>query len=201
MRSVICRFFLFQVESKCSPGQKCLCAQTHACVYLCVLMCVCACGTIGGGGALLVVERWNINATLPLISLHLSPTCPLRVSPSKSMNRHSSDINRQLVCSVFQRQNTKTSLAPIFFLLPPFSSFVLKNIKISFLLRLVKVIGAGEAFIRSLTPRLRPRQIYQFSERRTSLRWLQVTCVCVVFWVFFLNAIFNLLDFEHEEPG
>lgn len=193
IRSVICRFSLFQVESKCSPGQKCLCVHTHTLVSICVCshvcsVCVCACGTIGGGGALVVVERWNINATLPLISLHLSPTCPLRVSPSKSMNRHSSHINRQLVCSVFQRQNTKTSLAPIFFsFFPPFSSFVLKNIKISFLLRLVKVIGAGEAFICSLTPRLRPRQIYQFSERRTSLRlcWLQVTCVCVFFGVFF----------------
>lgn len=84
---------------------------------------MCARGTIGGGGALVVVERWNINATLPLISLHLSPTCPLRVSPSKSMNRHSSDINRQLVCSVFQRQNTKTSLAPIFFPSSPFFFF------------------------------------------------------------------------------
>lgn len=45
-------------------------------------VCVCEGVTVwcrGGGRALLVIKRWNINATLPLISFHLSSSCPLRV--------------------------------------------------------------------------------------------------------------------------
>jgi len=30
-----------------------------------------------GEGRLVVIKRWNIKATLPLISFHLSSSCPL----------------------------------------------------------------------------------------------------------------------------
>lgn len=92
--------------------------------------CVCAIG--GGRGLSWLFERWNINATLPLIFLHLSPTCPLRAPLSPSMNRHSLDINRQLVGSLFFKgKHTRTPLAPFFCSLrsvpPPSSSFILKK--------------------------------------------------------------------------
>ena len=53
---------------------------THRYTCTCVCVCVCGCGCVVpevGGCALVVIKRWNINATLPLISFHLSSSCPL----------------------------------------------------------------------------------------------------------------------------
>ena len=69
---------VFRAEPTCSPGQDCLYTQIH--MYVCVCVCVCGCGCVVpevGGWALVVIKRWNINATLPLISFHLSSSCPL----------------------------------------------------------------------------------------------------------------------------
>lgn len=104
-----CHFFWFQVEDTLQDRSVCACL-----------------GAIGGGRGLGgLFERWNINATLSLIFLHLSPTCPLRAPLSLSMNRHSLDINRQLVGSLFFKgKHTRTPLALFFLPSAPFSPLV-----------------------------------------------------------------------------
>ena len=58
----------------------CVCVWVCMCGCMCVCGCGCGCDCVVpevGGWALVVIKRWNINATLPLISFHLSSSCPL----------------------------------------------------------------------------------------------------------------------------
>lgn len=189
-------FSRFRLSRKFSPGQTCVCA------------CLCAIG--GGRGPSWLFERWNINATLPLIFLHLSPTCPLRAPLSPSMNRHSLDINRQLVGSLFFKgKHTRTPLAPFFV---PFRSsplfFFFHSEKKPLIFNSPSRQSHSEAF--------HPQQFNAQTE--TSGTFIgsasgSATCLSplaaghspLFFYFFFrsvqFNAIFKLLDFEHEEPG
>jgi len=131
------------------------------------------CEARGGGRALVVMKRWNINATLPLNSFHLSSSCPLCVHVcvcvcvcvcvrlSQSMNRYSSDINRQLVCSVFQRQIKQENVLGLI------SAFLYSaNIKISSILsksfkitHLLSTVNAPTEASPNLSVQLPPYQI------------------------------------------
>lgn len=151
----------------------------RACVHVC-------CSARGGGRASVVIKRWNINATLPLISFHLSSSCPLYALSARlshPMNRYTSDINRQLVCSVFQSESTKNVLGDFSFLLKISKSYFVPSCQSQ---------SDSCSFDPHLTPRLRPCQIYQCTKT------VVINCRSLVF-VFI--AIFNRLNFEHAESG
>jgi len=103
------------------------------------------------------------------------------------MNRSTSDTHRQLVCSVFQRQNMKTSLVVLFFS---------ENIKISCYsilsksLRLMWLSSTVNAQTEASSDLSGHQAPYQDS-----------VIVNSGSFVFVFIAIFNLSMFEHSESG
>lgn len=103
------------------------------------------------------------------------------------MNRYSSDINRQLVCSEFQRQNTKMSLAWFFL-----SLYSEKNIKISFCSLSSKSFKLTQL---SSTVNAQTEASTNLSVQRALHHFLSLSAaghLCV----FSFTAIFNLMKFE-----